>query len=97
MAIYVALRRLPLPEPGSTIVVLICDAGEKYLDTIYNDDWLNERHLLNAPAYGRIERMFDAYRASVQIASLACKPSATSLLASRNVAGQLRSESSGRG
>ncbi|MES4992393.1 PLP-dependent cysteine synthase family protein [Phyllobacterium sp. 22229] len=82
MAIYVALRRLPLLEPGSTIVVLVCDAGEKYLDTIYNDDWLNERQLLDAPAYRRIERMFDAYRASLQIVSPPGKPIASSRLAS---------------
>ncbi|WP_369529143.1 hypothetical protein [Agrobacterium leguminum] len=80
MAIYVALRRLALLEPGSAIVVLVCDAGEKYLDTVYNDDWLNERQLLSTPVFRRIERMFDAYRASVQIALPACKPSRTPCL-----------------
>ncbi len=68
MAIYVALRRLPLLEPGSTIVVLVCDAGEKYLDTIYNDDWLEARQLLSTPAHRRIERMFEIYRDSVRMA-----------------------------
>ena len=34
------------PPAGSTVVVLCCDAGEKYLDTIYDDDWLRARDLL---------------------------------------------------
>ncbi|MDQ0137667.1 cystathionine beta-synthase [Neorhizobium galegae] len=67
MAIYVALRRLPLLEPGSTIVVLVCDAGEKYLDTVYND-WLEARQLLSTPAHRRIERIFESYRDSVRMA-----------------------------
>jgi cystathionine beta-synthase len=80
MAIYVALRRLPLLEPESTIVVLVCDAGEKYLDTVYNDDWLEERQLLSTPADRRIERMFDSYRDSVRMAMPAYRSDGASRL-----------------
>jgi cystathionine beta-synthase len=68
-AISLALRRLPAFAPGSTVVVLVCDAGEKYLDTIYDDDWLRERELLNEAAHQRVSRLFDAYRESVRLAA----------------------------
>ncbi|WP_201796728.1 2,3-diaminopropionate biosynthesis protein SbnA [Aeromonas cavernicola] len=29
-------------EPGSTVVAISPDFGERYLDTIYNDEWVNE-------------------------------------------------------
>lgn len=68
-AIHVALKRLALVEPNSTMVVLVCDAGEKYLDSIYNDDWLRERHLFDETAHRRLHRLFDAYRESIYLAS----------------------------
>jgi cysteine synthase A len=30
-----------IPE-GSTVVVLLPDRGERYLDTIYSDEWVRE-------------------------------------------------------
>lgn len=45
--VYQALRRAEAAAPGSTMVVLVCDGGEKYLDTVFNDDWLRERNLLD--------------------------------------------------
>jgi cystathionine beta-synthase len=68
MAIHVALKRLPLVERGSTVVVIVCDAGEKYLDTLYNDDWLMERQLLSDAAHQRVERLLDSYRDSIRFA-----------------------------
>lgn len=68
-AIYVALKRLMLVEPNSTIVVLACDAGEKYLDTIYNDKWLRERSLLSESTQQSINQLFDAYQDSILLAS----------------------------
>jgi cystathionine beta-synthase len=68
-AIHVALKRLALVEPNSTMVVLVCDAGEKYLDTLYNDDWLRERHLLNEAAHQRLSRLFTAYQESIRLAA----------------------------
>lgn len=37
-AVDIALKRLALVEPASTVVVLVCDAGETYLDSSYDDD-----------------------------------------------------------
>ena len=70
-AIHVALKRLALVEPDSTIVILVCDAGEKYLDTIFNDDWLMERQLLSEAAHQRVHRLFDAYLESIRLATAA--------------------------
>lgn len=80
MAIHVAMKRLPLLERRSTIVVLVCDAGEKYLDTVYNDDWLKERQLLSEPTHRRINRMFEAYRESIRMATQASGPAEQSRL-----------------
>lgn len=68
-AVHVALKRLALVEPDSTMVVLVCDAGEKYLDSLFDDDWLRERHLLNEAAHQRLHRLFDAYQDSIRLAS----------------------------
>ncbi|AHH17937.1 putative cysteine synthase [Nocardia nova SH22a] len=68
-AINLALRRLALVPPGSTIVVLVCDAGEKYLDTMYDDDWLRARELLDEAAHRRLHRLLQAYADSVDIAA----------------------------
>lgn len=32
-------------NPSATFVCLVCDGGEKYLDTIFDDDWLAEKGL----------------------------------------------------
>lgn len=68
-AVNVALKRLTLVPSGSTVVVLVCDAGEKYLDTIYDDDWLRARDLLDEAAHRRTQRLFDAFADSVRIAA----------------------------
>ncbi|MFG1797210.1 PLP-dependent cysteine synthase family protein [Nocardia sp. NPDC049149] len=68
-AIQVALRRLVHLPAGSTVVVLVCDAGEKYLDTVYDDDWLCERGLFDRAAQQRIARLCQAYDESVRLAT----------------------------
>ena len=55
-AVHVALERLPSMPARSTVVVLICDAGEKYLDTVFDDRWLAERGLLDRGCEERVER-----------------------------------------
>ncbi|MFD5760117.1 cysteine synthase family protein, partial [Streptomyces sp. NPDC127044] len=47
-----ALTRLAALPPGTTMVALVNDGGEKYLDTVFNDDWMQARELL-APATER--------------------------------------------
>jgi cystathionine beta-synthase len=59
-AIYVALQRLASLPPGSTVVTLVCDAGEKYLDTIFNDDWMRARNLLDLGVEQRVEHLLGA-------------------------------------
>lgn len=68
-AIYVALRRLLAYPAASTVVVLCNDAGEKYLDSVYDDDWLRERGVLDDLAHRRVERWFTTYAVSVQLAN----------------------------
>ena len=42
-AVITALDRMSAEIPeGSTIVVLLPDRGERYLDTIYSDQWVRE-------------------------------------------------------
>ncbi|BEK98397.1 PLP-dependent cysteine synthase family protein [Nocardia seriolae] len=67
-AIHLALRRLVHVPAASTVVVLVCDAGEKYLDTVYDDDWLLERDLYDEAATQRVLRMLRAYDESVRLA-----------------------------
>jgi cystathionine beta-synthase len=51
-AVYEALTRLGRLPDASTVVTIVCDGGEKYLDTVFDDDWMRERDLL-APAVER--------------------------------------------
>lgn len=55
--VYEALTRLPLLPPGTTMVALINDGGEKYMDTVFNDDWMAERNLLSP----EVEREVDEH------------------------------------
>lgn len=45
--VHEALARLPGLPPGSTMVALVNDGGEKYLDTVFNDDWMHARELVD--------------------------------------------------
>jgi cysteine synthase A len=42
-------HRLPELEPGATCVVILPDRGERYLDTIYSEEWVM-RHFGNTPS-----------------------------------------------
>ncbi|MFV8132968.1 cysteine synthase family protein [Streptomyces syringium] len=53
--VHEALIRLPSLPPGGTMVALVNDGGEKYMDTVFNDDWMNARNLID-PA---VEREID--------------------------------------
>ncbi|MFO2465972.1 cysteine synthase family protein [Pseudomonas sp. 15FMM2] len=44
--IYQALREALRAPPQSVIVALVCDGGEKYLDTVFNDQWMADHQLL---------------------------------------------------
>lgn len=45
--VHAALGRMADLPPDTTVVALINDGGEKYLDTVFNDDWLSDRKLLD--------------------------------------------------
>lgn len=45
-------------ERGS-VVTLICDGGERYAGSYYNDAWLSESNLDPSPFAGRIERLLE--------------------------------------
>lgn len=50
--IYHALRQAQDCPAHSVIVALVCDGGEKYLDTVFNDEWM-DRHQLFDPEVQR--------------------------------------------
>ena len=60
-AVYVALHRLAGLPVGSTVVTLVCDAGEKYLDTIFNDEWMRERGLLEPELEKLVSQLLDKH------------------------------------
>ncbi|TDD62727.1 cysteine synthase family protein [Kribbella antibiotica] len=68
-AIHVALRGLLGHPAGSTVVVLCNDTGEKYLDSVFDDEWLRARGVLDELAHRRVERWFTTYEASVRVAT----------------------------
>lgn len=39
---YAVQKLAPSLPHGATIAMILCDRGERYLDTIYNKDWVNE-------------------------------------------------------
>lgn len=45
--VYEALQRMRNVPAGSTVVVLLNDGGEKYLDTVFDDDWMRARDLID--------------------------------------------------
>jgi cystathionine beta-synthase len=64
-AVHLALQRLATLPADSTVVTLVCDAGEKYLDTIFDDGWMRERDLLDPAAEQQVQRLLDMYAGSV--------------------------------
>lgn len=45
-ALNVARR---LDDPEAMVVTFLCDTGERYLSKLYNDEWMRENQLLDAP------------------------------------------------
>lgn len=67
-AVYEGLRHLQDYPAHTTMVVIVCDAGEKYLDTIFNDSWMQTQQLHSELMERRVMGMFEAYRDSHAIA-----------------------------
>lgn len=60
-SVHAGLTRLEEFPPGSTVVTIVCDGGEKYLDTVFDDDWMNERDLLDADAEREVAELLRRY------------------------------------
>jgi cystathionine beta-synthase len=57
--VYEALRALTHAAAGSTVVALVCDAGEKYLDSVFDDGWMRDRELLDPAAEAAVAALLD--------------------------------------
>ncbi|WP_405177321.1 cysteine synthase family protein [Nocardia sp. NBC_01377] len=68
-AVYIAMRLLREIPSGSTVVTIACDGGEKYLDTIFNDEWMRDKDLLSPAAEGEVRQLLDEYAREVSSAS----------------------------
>ncbi|WXL24106.1 cysteine synthase family protein [Ectopseudomonas mendocina] len=55
--IYHALKQARGQRSDSTSVVLVCDGGEKYLDTVFNDEWMYTHKLMNSSVAAELEQI----------------------------------------
>nr|WP_116603551.1 cysteine synthase family protein [uncultured Albidiferax sp.] len=55
-AIYKALEFIHSGVISGNVVSVVADGGEKYLHTVYNEDWLRERELLNPAVSANLKR-----------------------------------------
>ncbi|WP_067892797.1 PLP-dependent cysteine synthase family protein [Nocardia vaccinii] len=60
-SVHAALTRLEEFPPGSTVVTIVCDGGEKYLDTVFDDAWMSDRDLLDESAEAEVLAMLNRY------------------------------------
>lgn len=56
--IYQALQQLKSAPANSTLVALVCDGGEKYLDTVFNDEWMQKHQLINSAIEDELATLF---------------------------------------
>jgi cystathionine beta-synthase len=61
-SVYAALERLESFPPQATVVTIVCDGGEKYLDTVFDDEWLRARGLYCPATERRVGDWLQAYR-----------------------------------
>jgi cystathionine beta-synthase len=67
--LHEALHTLEDVPEDSTMVALVCDAGEKYLDSVFDDDWMRERELLDSAAEDEIAEQLGQWRSNDACAS----------------------------
>jgi cystathionine beta-synthase len=60
--VYEALTRMSSLGPGTTMVALVNDGGEKYMDTVFNDDWMNARNLMDPNVEREIDELLTKLR-----------------------------------
>jgi cystathionine beta-synthase len=60
--VYEALTRMAALPPETTMVALLNDGGEKYMDTVFNDDWMRSRELIDPTVEREIDEMLTKLR-----------------------------------
>ncbi|AWI31467.1 cysteine synthase family protein [Streptomyces tirandamycinicus] len=60
--VYEALTRMAALPPETTMVALVNDGGEKYMDTVFNDDWMNARDLIDPTVEREIDELLTKLR-----------------------------------
>jgi cystathionine beta-synthase len=60
--VHEALARLSSLPPGTTMVALINDGGEKYMDTVFDDDWMAARDLLSPQVEREVDELLTKLR-----------------------------------
>jgi cystathionine beta-synthase len=48
VALAIELAR-ELDDPNALVVTILCDTGERYLSKVFNDEWMQENQMLDAP------------------------------------------------
>ena len=44
---YKAIESLIKKKGKGIAAIILCDGGERYLDTVFNDEWMNKNHLMD--------------------------------------------------
>ncbi|MFF5971062.1 cysteine synthase family protein [Streptomyces sp. NPDC012769] len=60
--VYEALTRMTALPPETTMVAFVNDGGEKYMDTVFNDDWMNARDLIDPTVEREIDELLTKLR-----------------------------------
>ncbi|MFF7814434.1 cysteine synthase family protein [Streptomyces sp. NPDC007945] len=60
--VYEALTRMAALPPETTMVAFVNDGGEKYMDTVFNDDWMHARDLIDPRAEREIDELLTKLR-----------------------------------
>ncbi len=53
--VFVALQMMSEMSLPGRLVAIVADGGEKYLDTVFNDEWMKERSLIDPAVDTRLE------------------------------------------
>lgn len=57
--LYKALECIAQKKDKGTAVILLCDGGERYIDTVFNDEWINKHSFNNQYVYNNLENWLE--------------------------------------
>jgi cysteine synthase A len=60
IACMALVREMAERDEAGSVVSLLCDSGERYRSTCYDDGWLAHRGIDTAPMEADVERFFDS-------------------------------------